>query len=78
MSPEQEGTLLDADFGEDDFSVKDQITKVEDLLKRLDLIKRDRMQVLKDLKEKARPPFPKCNEHNADSTRFIMMIYRPR
>ena len=52
MSSQQGGTLLDADFGEDEFSVKDQITKVEDILKRLDLIKRDRMQVLKDLKER--------------------------
>lgn len=52
MSPQQEGNLLDEDFGEDEVSVKDQITKVEDLLRRLDLVKRDRMQVLKDLKEK--------------------------
>ena len=58
MSPQQEGSLLDEDFDEDEFSVKDQIAKVEDLLKKLDLIKRDRMQVLKDLKEKVRPPKP--------------------
>lgn len=54
LSPSQEGSLLDADFGEHEVSVKDQIAKVEDLLRRLDLIKRDRMQVLKDLKEKVR------------------------
>ncbi|KAL8917403.1 MAG: hypothetical protein Q9208_007958 [Pyrenodesmia sp. 3 TL-2023] len=52
MSP-QEGSLLDEDYGEGGTTVTDQIAKVEDLLKRLNLIKRDRMQVLKDLKEKA-------------------------
>ncbi|KAL8858503.1 MAG: hypothetical protein Q9178_005001 [Gyalolechia marmorata] len=49
----QEGSLLDEDYGEGGATVSDQIAKVEDLLKRLNLIKRDRMQVLKDLKEKA-------------------------
>ncbi|KAL8769709.1 MAG: hypothetical protein Q9209_004325 [Squamulea sp. 1 TL-2023] len=48
-----EGSLLDDDYGEGGTTVADQIAKVEDLLKRLYLIKRDRMQVLKDLKEKA-------------------------
>ncbi|KAL8723317.1 MAG: hypothetical protein Q9225_000369 [Loekoesia sp. 1 TL-2023] len=48
----QEGSLLDEDYGEGGPTVADQIAKVEDLLKRLNLIKRDRMQVLKDLKEK--------------------------
>lgn len=48
----QEGSLLDEDYGEGGMAVTDQIAKVEDLLKRLNLIKRDRMQVLKDLKEK--------------------------
>ncbi|KAK0636890.1 BRO1-like domain-containing protein [Bombardia bombarda] len=49
-----EPNLLDADF--DDVggpSVADQIAKVEDILKRLSLIKKERLQVLKDLKEKA-------------------------
>ncbi|KAL8841802.1 MAG: hypothetical protein Q9176_002989 [Flavoplaca citrina] len=49
----QEGCLLDDDYGEGGLTVPDQIAKVEDLLKRLSLIKRDRMQVLRDLKEKA-------------------------
>ncbi|KAL8702225.1 MAG: hypothetical protein Q9224_000095 [Gallowayella concinna] len=49
----QEGSLLDEDYDEGGTTVPDQIAKVEDLLKRLNLIKRDRMQVLKDLKEKA-------------------------
>lgn len=48
----QEGSLLDEDYDEGGTSVPDQIAKVEDLLRRLNLIKRDRMQVLKDLKEK--------------------------
>ena len=48
----QKNTLLDEDFGEDSTSVADQIAKVEDLLRKLELVKRDRAQVLKDLKEK--------------------------
>lgn len=51
-SPSREENLLDEDFGESGISVMDQIAKVEDLLRRLDLIKRDRTQVLKDFKEK--------------------------
>jgi len=47
-----EGSLLDEDYGEGGISVVDQIAKVEDLLKKLSLVKRERMQVLKDLKEK--------------------------
>jgi hypothetical protein len=44
--------LLDADFGDDEPSVMDQVARVEDILKKLNLIKRERGQVLKDLKEK--------------------------
>lgn len=52
-----EPNLLDADFEEGGMSVVDQITKVEDTLKKLNLVKRERNQVLKDLKEKVwRPP----------------------
>ena len=47
-----EGNLLDEDYGEGGPSVADQINKVEDLLKKLNLVKRERMQVLKDLKER--------------------------
>ncbi len=54
MSPGAEGNLLDEDYGEGGVSVSDQIARVEDLLKRLNLIKRERAQVLKDLKEKVR------------------------
>ena len=47
-----EPNLLDADFGESGPSVVDQIAKVEDILKKLNMVKRERNQVLKDLKEK--------------------------
>jgi hypothetical protein len=53
MSPGgAEGNLLDEDYGEGGTSVMDQIARIEDLLRKLNLIKRERMQVLKDLKEK--------------------------
>ncbi|KAG9248461.1 BRO1-like domain-containing protein [Calycina marina] len=53
MSPAAEGgDLLGDDFHEG-LSVEDQVAKVEDILKKLHLIKRERAQVLKDLKEKA-------------------------
>lgn len=51
-SPAAEPNLLDADFEEAGPSVMDQIKKVEDILKKLNLIKRERNQVLKDLKDK--------------------------
>ena len=47
-----EQNLLDADFDDGGPSVMDQINKVEDILKKLNLIKRVRNQVLKDLKDK--------------------------
>jgi hypothetical protein len=50
--PGMEGNLLDDDFGDGSPSVIDQIAKVEDILKKLNLIKRERSQVLKDLKDK--------------------------
>jgi len=43
--------LLGGDF-DDGPSVKDQVAKVEDILKRLNLLKRERAQILKDLKER--------------------------
>ena len=51
MSP-SEGNLLDEDYGEGGMSVMDQIARIEDLLKKMNLVKKDRLQVLKDLKEK--------------------------
>lgn len=50
-SPGGEGNLLGDDF-DDGPSVADQIARVEELLRKLNLIKRERAQVLKDLKEK--------------------------
>ncbi|KAF3919404.1 hypothetical protein ABW21_db0207121 [Orbilia brochopaga] len=50
-TPVQEGSLLDVDES-GEISVMAQIERVEELLKKLNLIKRERMQVLKDLKEK--------------------------
>ena len=47
-----EGNLLDEDYGEGGTPVTEQIARIEDVLKKLNLIKRDRTQVLKDLKEK--------------------------
>ncbi|KAF8539308.1 BRO1-like domain-containing protein [Trichophaea hybrida] len=44
-------TLLDVDDGEGGPTVMEQIERVEDLLKKLNLIKRERAQVLKDLKD---------------------------
>jgi len=52
-----QGNLLDEDFV-DGPSVAEQIANVEDLLRRLTLIKKERLQVLKDLKEKACVPPP--------------------
>jgi hypothetical protein len=47
-----EGSLLDDVDDEGGMSVADQIARVEDLLRKLSLVKRDRMQTLKDLKDK--------------------------
>ena len=52
MSASREENLLEEDYGEGGVSVLDQIGRIEDLLKKLNLIKRDRTQVLNDLKEK--------------------------
>jgi hypothetical protein len=53
QSPAAEGNLLDDDFEDDSRqTVTGQIEKVEELLKKLQLVKRERQQVLKDLKEK--------------------------
>ncbi|PWW73464.1 BRO1-domain-containing protein [Tuber magnatum] len=45
-------TLLDVDEGDSGVTVLEQIERVEELLKKLNLIKRERAQVLKDLKER--------------------------
>lgn len=51
-----EGSLID-DVDEGNASVAEQIARVEELLKKLNLVKRERAQVLKDLKEKVGVPF---------------------
>ncbi|KAI1393953.1 vacuolar protein-sorting protein BRO1 [Hypoxylon trugodes] len=59
-----EANLLDADFEDDSPSVAEQITRVEDILKKLNLVKRERAQVLKDLKEKV---------HNDDISQILIL-----
>ncbi|RKF76069.1 Vacuolar protein-sorting protein BRO1 [Golovinomyces cichoracearum] len=49
-----EASLIDEDIGNDGPSITEQVSRVEEILKKLNLIKRERAQVLKDLKEKAR------------------------
>ncbi|KAK4230052.1 vacuolar protein-sorting protein bro-1 [Podospora fimiseda] len=63
-SPSVEANLLDADFDDGGPTVVEQIAKVEDILKKLNLIKRERTQVLKDLKEKA---------HNDDISQILIL-----
>ncbi|KAL7269946.1 bck1-like resistance to osmotic shock [Rhizina undulata] len=57
-------TLLDVDDGEGGISVLEQIERVEELLRKLNLIKRERLQVLKDLKEKV---------HNDDISNVLIL-----
>ncbi|KAL9612267.1 MAG: hypothetical protein Q9167_003135 [Letrouitia subvulpina] len=59
-----EENLLDEDYGEGGMSIAEQIAKVEDLLRRLNLIKRERTQVLKDLKDKV---------HNDDISNILIL-----
>ncbi|CAJ2502115.1 Uu.00g049680.m01.CDS01 [Anthostomella pinea] len=60
----EQPNLLDADFEDGMPSVAQQINRVEDILKKLNLIKRERNQVLKDLKEKA---------HNDDISQILIL-----
>ncbi|KAH0207839.1 BRO1-domain-containing protein, partial [Aureobasidium melanogenum] len=63
-SPAAEGSLIDDIDDEDKASVSEQIAAVEDLLKKLTLIKREREKVLKDLKEKV---------HNDDISSVLIL-----
>ncbi|KAK8106172.1 Vacuolar protein-sorting protein BRO1 [Apiospora kogelbergensis] len=56
--------LLDDDFEDGSLSVMEQINRVEEILKKLNLIKRERNQVLKDLKEKV---------HNDDISQILIL-----
>ncbi|KAL2753458.1 hypothetical protein ACRALDRAFT_1051974 [Sodiomyces alcalophilus JCM 7366] len=59
-----EPNLLDADFDEGGPSVLDQIRHVEDIMKKLNLVKRERNKTLKDLKEKV---------HNDDISEILIL-----
>ncbi|KAI4836206.1 vacuolar protein-sorting protein bro1 [Aureobasidium sp. EXF-8846] len=63
-SPATEGNLIDDIDDDDKASVSEQIAAVEDLLKKLTLIKREREKVLKDLKEKV---------HNDDISSVLIL-----
>lgn len=67
-------SLLDDDFDDGSPSVAQQINRVEDILKKLDLIKRERNQVLKDLKEKV-SNYP--NRSHAARIRKLTLYTRP-
>lgn len=56
LSSDNTGNLIDEDFDEGSDSVAEQISNVEELTRKANLIKRERAQVLKDLKEKVNQP----------------------
>ncbi|KAI0396300.1 BRO1-like domain-containing protein [Xylariaceae sp. FL0594] len=60
----EQPNLLDADFDDGGPTVAQQISRVEDILKKLNLVKRERNQVLKDLKERA---------HNDDISQILIL-----
>lgn len=74
-SPSGNENLLDMDFDEGGPSVVDQIHKVEEIMKKLNLIKRERNQVLKDLKEKVGPGVDACRK-DADQDRFTTTTFQ--
>ncbi|KAL4937682.1 vacuolar protein-sorting protein bro1 [Aspergillus oleicola] len=59
-----EGTLLDDSYDDGTPSVAEQIARVESLLKKLNLVKRERSQVLKDFKDKV---------HNDDISNVLIL-----
>ncbi|POS87905.1 BRO1-domain-containing protein [Erysiphe pulchra] len=63
-SLQKETSLLDEDFTQDELSITDQVTRIEEILKKLNLIKRERIQVLRDLKEKV---------HNDDISQVLIL-----
>lgn len=71
-----EGNLLDADFEEGSTSVAEQIATVEEIMRKLNLIKRERAQVLKDLKDKVRPSRPINTTHANVKNRYTTTTYR--
>lgn len=73
--------LLDDDFEDDSPSVMEQINRVEEILKKLNLIKRERNQVLNDLKDKVNgktePIMRDCTDmmqvHNDDISQILIL-----
>lgn len=70
----EQPNLLDADFDDGSLSVAQQISRVDDILKKLNLVKRERNQVLKDLKEKASLPSLHCKLLLTSSIRSTLTI----
>ena len=71
-----EGNLLDDDFADHQLSVAAQIEKVEELMRKLQLVKRERSQVLKDLKEKVSTCIAMDNCRADRNTRSTTMTSR--
>ena len=61
---DSQANLLDEDYGEGGPSIAEQIHQVEELLRKLNLVKRERAQVLKDLKDKV---------HNDDISNVLIL-----
>lgn len=59
-----QSNLLEEDYGEGGTSVADQIAAVDEILRKLNLVKRERLQVLKDLKDKV---------HNDDISNVLIL-----
>jgi hypothetical protein len=68
-----EGSLLDDVYDDGVPSVAEQISRVESILKKLNLVKRERAQVLKDLKDKV---IPTRIYNNTNSVRANSCYYR--
>ena len=69
-----EGNLIDDDLDEGP-TVADQIGAVEDLLRKLNLVKKERTQILKDLKDKVCAILRRPSNLGADLVRFTLMIF---
>jgi hypothetical protein len=70
-----QGNLLDDDFEDHNVSVMDQVNKVEEIMKKMNLLKRERAQVLKDLKDKVSHLGDQDGSF-IDKHRYTMMISR--
>jgi len=71
-----EGNLIDEEFEDGSTSVADQIATIEELMRKLTLIKRERAQVLKDLKEKVSYVVACCPNMYLQNYRFTTMTFR--